>query len=327
MRWFAGLTALLAMGFFIWFVRELDWLAVGQHLSQIGLAGAALILLLQAGHYGLDAWAWRAAFPALDKERTRFVSLYAVNATGEAISVAAPFGAFGGEPIKAYLLNRRYGVGYRDATASLALHQTLIALAEAPFALVGVALLLSAAILPSPVAAVIAGAAAVLTLFMALVMLFLRRRGLDRLIGWAERSRWGERLAKPIRAARDVAEQMSTFLHHQPAALLQSLGLSFLVWVTGAVEIWLILNFLGLEISFAQAWMIETVVVLVRSVTFFVPAHLGAQDGAILALTTALGGSPELGLAAALVRRCRELAWVAIGLAIGGWLGLRPARD
>jgi hypothetical protein len=66
-------------------------------------------------------------------------------------------------------------------------------------------------------------------------------------------------------------------------------------------------------------------VVLMRNVTFFVPAHMGTQDGVIVMMIGAVTGSPELGLAAALIRRGRELFVSAIGLGIAGWLGLKPS--
>jgi hypothetical protein len=66
----------------------------------------------------------------------------------------------------------------------------------------------------------------------------------------------------------------------------------------------------------------------VRSLTFFVPGHLGVQDGAITLIGQALTGSSEVGLAVALLRRGRELVWTAVGLAIGAWFGLKnPDAD
>ena len=62
---------------------------------------------------------------------------------------------------------------------------------------------------------------------------------------------------------------------------------------------------------------------LARSLSFFVPAHLGVQDGAIALLGQALTGLPEIGVAVALARRVRELAWSGLGLGVGAWFGLR----
>ncbi len=53
--------------------------------------------------------------------------------------------------------------------------------------------------------------------------------------------------------------------------------------------------------------------------TFFIPASLGATEAAMVLLYEALVGAPSLGFAVALIRRARELLWIAWGLWLG-WL-------
>ena len=67
----------------------------------------------------------------------------------------------------------------------------------------------------------------------------------------------------------------------------------------------------------ADAWILESLVQLVRAGTFFIPANIGAQEGVYVFVVGALTGNASAGLAAALIRRCRELVWIAAGLAIG----------
>ncbi|CAN0502784.1 unnamed protein product, partial [Ectocarpus sp. 8 AP-2014] len=73
----------------------------------------------------------------------------------------------------------------------------------------------------------------------------------------------------------------------------------------------------GVPVSFSDAVIIEGVTQLVRTGSFFIPLSLGAQEGAIVLIAGSLTGSPSAGLAAALVRRARELLWIVWGL----WLG------
>ena len=68
-----------------------------------------------------------------------------------------------------------------------------------------------------------------------------------------------------------------------------------------------------------EAWLIETVAQLVRAGTFFIPASLGATEAAMVLVYEALVGAPSLGFAVALIRRARELLWIAWGLWLG-WL-------
>ncbi len=92
------------------------------------------------------------------------------------------------------------------------------------------------------------------------------------------------------------------------------------------IQVLIILHFLGRPIAFADCWLIEAVVVLVRSSTFFIPGHIGVQDGAITLMCGLLTGSADVGFAVALIRRARELFWSFLGLTIGGWFSLRGPR-
>jgi len=55
---------------------------------------------------------------------------------------------------------------------------------------------------------------------------------------------------------------------------------------------------------------------LVRTAIFFIPAAIGSQDEALMLTCGALTGQPGLGLSVALVRRARELVWIALSLGL-----------
>jgi glycosyltransferase 2 family protein len=64
---------------------------------------------------------------------------------------------------------------------------------------------------------------------------------------------------------------------------------------------------------------------LVRTVTFFIPAGLGTQEGAFLIGVGALTGVPSAGVATALVRRARDLIWIALSLVLASFYSMTPA--
>jgi hypothetical protein len=64
------------------------------------------------------------------------------------------------------------------------------------------------------------------------------------------------------------------------------------------------------------ATVIEALASGVRFVTFFVPASLGALDGANAGAFAALGWTASAGLAFSLVRRARQAVWIGVGLGI-----------
>jgi len=62
----------------------------------------------------------------------------------------------------------------------------------------------------------------------------------------------------------------------------------------------------------------------VRAAAFIIPGSLGATEGVFFLLYGVLTGVPTLGLAVAVVRRAREVLWIAWGLALGWAYSLNP---
>jgi uncharacterized protein (TIRG00374 family) len=256
-----------------------------------------------------------------------FRRLWLVHLVGEAANVLLPLGSVGGEPVKALLLKRRYDVPYRETAASLVLVQTVNTLTEVPFVLIGLVAMLDRQILSPIVEKAMIASVLVLVTFVVVLFAALHMRWLVSLQKRLEVGRWGARLSRGLAVLGDIEQRLYTFVRHKPATFTAAVCLAFTNWVFGALELFIVLRFLGAPVGFMDAWLMETCVVLVRNATFFIPGHLGTQDGIIALVGGALTGSPEIGLAAALVRRGRELVWSGAGLALGGWLGVKTAAS
>ena len=75
-----------------------------------------------------------------------------------------------------------------------------------------------------------------------------------------------------------------------------------------------ILYCLGAPVTVLTALSIGGLSVFIKGGTFFIPGSLGAQDAGNLLLVTAFGYSEVAGITFALLRRFRELVWIALGL-------------
>jgi len=62
--------------------------------------------------------------------------------------------------------------------------------------------------------------------------------------------------------------------------------------------------------------VIEAFGTAIKVATFLIPASLGVLEGGFLATFVALGLSPTTAISFSLVRRAREVAWIAIGLVV-----------
>jgi uncharacterized membrane protein YbhN (UPF0104 family) len=97
--------------------------------------------------------------------------------------------------------------------------------------------------------------------------------------------------------------------------------LCFASWLFEAVESYLMLRLLGVELSFAAVLAIEAVVSFARHVLIVVPAGVGVQDVGYVALLAALGvhDAVTLGAAFAVLKRSKEAFWAVVGLTM--WFG------
>lgn len=243
--------------------------------------------------------------------------MWLVRMMGEAFNYTLPAGGMGGEPIKAVLLHRHFGVPYRDGAASLLMTKTVNDVALSVFLAVGSVMMQGNPRLPDAygvVAGVGLGAlVAGISGFFTVQRFGLSSAFAARVPDWAG----GRKLAGVTQLLRDLESRFRDFYAGGPARFGTALAIAFAVWVVGAVEIYVTLDWLGHPVTWQEAWIIEAAAQLVRAGTFFIPASIGAQEGAFVVLSSAITGSPAVGVAVAVVRRLREIVWFGLGFAVG----------
>jgi glycosyltransferase 2 family protein len=254
-----------------------------------------------------DTLGWRYAFL---NGAPPFTALAVSRLAGEAFNMATPTAAVGGEAVKAWLLR---GYAPLDATlASVIVAKTTITLGQGLYFLLGVVVAwqtgLTGSTLLHGMLWLLALEAVALGLFV-----LVQTRGM---LGWSWRmlERFGLRPARGEATLGRVDDALGQFYRTAPGRLGLSIGFHFLAWLMGSVETWLILKFLGTEVSLATATVIEAFGTAIKVATFLVPASLGVLEGGFLATFATLGLSSTTAISFSLVRRLREAVWVAIGL-------------
>jgi uncharacterized protein (TIRG00374 family) len=107
--------------------------------------------------------------------------------------------------------------------------------------------------------------------------------------------------------------------------LLVSAWYHFLALAIETLEIYLVVRFLGEQISVTVALAIGAFASAARFFSFMIPGSLGVVEGANVGLFAAFGMAGSLGLTCALVQRLREILWTAAGFAALSLLSVRPA--
>ncbi|HSS64942.1 MAG TPA: lysylphosphatidylglycerol synthase transmembrane domain-containing protein [Gammaproteobacteria bacterium] len=317
----------LAMGLTLlgYILSDAELEEVWRQTLAFGFSGISVIIALYAVEFLADVAGWQIAFSTLRFDGAWLRRLYLVRMVGEAFNVITPMASMGGEPVKVVLLKKYYGVPYADASAAVLLAKTTNLISLVFFLAGGFALMLLDPRF-STAEFLVAGAGLII-LFLVVSCFFLvqRTRVSSRTSAWLSGWRVGQRIGDYLHHIEAFDARLVNFYTRRKRRFTAALILALCAWYIGALSVYYTMVFLGTPVSFTDAWIIEAFAQLVRAGTFFIPASIGAQEGAFVLVCATLTGSASSGLAVALVRRFRELVWIGGGLLLGWWFSFRSA--
>lgn len=308
---------LIGLGLLALVLSETDLSQVWHYLQQAGWLGVAVVFGIFFIAFLVDTASWHLMLPTARLDATWLYRLWKVRMVGEALNYVIPAASLGGEPAKAVLLKKQYGIGYKEGGASVIMAKTVNLLALLAFAASGLVLISDGSQVPMAYVTALwiglaALAAGVLGFFA------VQRWRLASRLGHAlSRTRFGASIERSLEKIQEVDAYFVAFYRDRPGRFTAALLIAWLAWTIGAVEIYVLMIFLGHPVSFAEAWVIEAVAQLVRAGSFFIPANLGAVEAGFVLIGQALTGQAALGLALAAVRRARDLVWILWGLGLG----------
>jgi hypothetical protein len=299
-------------------------------VTSIGAGGALLVVCPQLAALGFESLGWRHAF-SVAGTAPRFFSLLRVRLSTEALAQSLPVGVAFAESMKPLLLGKHCGIGLEESVAGMAARKVLLLAGQCLYVgglgLIGFRGLQAASrsVIGAPhLGWLTLGSALVLGMIGVASASLLRRSAIARSalalferVPVASVQRW---LAarRGWFAATDGA--VSALFGARPHRFALSLVFFTLGWFVESVETWLILSVLGAPTSFATVGSLEVVVSLVRNVVFVVPAGLGVQDLGYATCFAAFGvpEAESVGAAFVLLKRGKELFWIAVGYALLG---------
>ncbi|MEB3355186.1 MAG: flippase-like domain-containing protein [Synechococcales bacterium] len=226
-----------------------------------------------------------------------------------------PVAQVGGEIVRVRLLLKRQ-VEAAMAIATVIGDQTLQILSQAIYALVGITLLMWVGIGPGQASGQLVGLVLGSLVVLALIsyaFYWVQHKGIFNLLAKVAR-KFPNLSDQPLSESGpqlDIAlKQMYQRRDRLVISCLWRLAFRF----TAAGETWLALYFLGHPVSIADAIILESIGQAVRSAAFFIPGGLGAQEGGLILVGTALGIPMEVALTMSLCKRIRELTLGVPGL-------------
>ena len=310
------LYLLIGVGLLVFVLSHTDLPLLWSQLKEIGW-GILVVLVVYKIAFIVDTFAWQVTLPSTQFTKRWLYDLWKVRMVGAAFAKMMPFSAWGGAPVKGFVLKHHYGIRYREGTASLILAESTHMISMVLFMATGVLLILLGSELPEGfhLFAIISFSAITIGIVLFYIV---QRYKITSLTGkWLSQRKFGQRLEKFIHQIHDMDERLVQFYTCDKRRFISALSLNLVNWYLGALEIYIIFYFLGHPITIVEAIILETLIELVRAGTFFIPAGLGSQEAIFMIATEAIAGQPALGVAAALIRRVREIVWVVWGLTIG----------
>jgi glycosyltransferase 2 family protein len=298
-------------------VAQTDLAEAWSLLGRIGAPGVAAVAVVFLVSTIFQTLSWHLTLPSATAGVRWLRELWMLVWVGDALNIVTPVASVGGEPLKVLLLNKRHGIGFQEATASLILQLTVQNLGLIPFLLVGLALMPGIEALPPAYAGATAVALALFTAGIAGFFLLQHNKLVSRMGGWLVANGIGERLSRLLALVHEFEGRLVHFYRGRRRRFAAVMALEFAIWALTAVEIYVVLYFLGHPPAWSEAWVIAATIALVHAALFFVPGNIGTQEAAIVVVGGIIVGSAALALALALIIRLREIVWVAGGLALG----------
>ena len=307
-----GLLLCLGLALLAFMIHQVGLNNILEQLSRLGF-NALIILIPYTFVYLFDALGWRMTLRGKANE-IAFPRLFLTRMAGEAINYITPSAYLGGEPVKAYLLQKR-GIPLVDGLASVVTAKTVMVISQIFFVLLGMGLAFSS--LRHDDGLIYAAVLVVGWVSLAAAFLvFAQHRGMFTGILWlleVMRPPAGF-LKRRQEKLKDLDATILAFYGQHRSSFLSALLFFFLGWLSGSFEIYLLMNFLDLPMDLRTAISLEALTTVIKAAVFFIPSGLGAQEGGNILLFTSFGFSPVIAMTFSIIRRMREAIWITIGL-------------
>ncbi|RMG46450.1 MAG: hypothetical protein D6723_17020 [Acidobacteria bacterium] len=308
-------TALAAgLALFVYLIRRVGVATILHSMALVGF-NFIFILLTSSFKHTARAIAWKQCIPD-EASDVRLGELFLVRLAGESVRYLTFTGPLLGEPSKAALIRHRLSLLH--GFSSVIVEAMTYALVSIIITVSGLFLLLALFAVPGSVQTfglIVGGAIAGFTFFWYLA---IRRRWrvLSHVVDVLRRRLRISRLATSGDKVRQFEEQVYGFFTDRPGRLALVLLLELLSHLSGVVEIYLVLMFLGYESHPITAVIIESITKLINAAFFFVPGQVGVYEGGQALVLNLLGLGTAAGVTLALIEKIRNLFWAAVGLLI-----------
>lgn len=312
----------------IFYFTETSLLDILKAVNTAGKTGSFLVIAFMIMQLVMQTWSWQILLDGSTGKKIKFWILFQAVLTGWAGNFVTPSMYIGGEPIRAYVLQKYSGMSFKISFASVLVHKFIEFATFLIFILIGVCMtwLRFAHVLPLHVEiTMLFCVIGLVIIWIGLaISMFRRYRILSKVISILIRCKIGVKfLQRHLNTIFELEDSIFGSLQQYKKATL----LSFLVMLIFDIFIFIRpLAFFGWNIlDFGSLAFIFLATQLILSLQF-TPGGIGCLEGGLVAIFAILHISAPQALAYALLCRIGDILIVAAGFALISYLGIQKSQ-
>jgi len=305
------ISTLVGVALFVYFVNRAG---VGQIFEGIQRlqAGFLLVILISAARQSARSVAWCLCVER--PHRLRFVDAFRARVMGDAIGNITPFISFMvSEPAKPALIRDR--IPLMAGFSAIAIENIFYSLSVATFILSGMLALLLNFHLPKGFRIASIVIISVIVLVIALVCALIRKQlhfvsaGAGLLHRRGLHEKW-------IQKGRALEDRIYGFYARNRSLFIPILLLETCFHLTGVLEIYVVLFFISPDQppTLFTAFILESVNRVINVTFKFIPLRMGIDEAGTGKISKVLQFAEATGVTLAIIRKARDVFWVAIGM-------------
>ena len=295
------------------FISSIDFESLKTYLSKtpymfVGVLAASLFAYL------FSTLAWKLCM-GKEGQKISFTWLFIYRQVGEMLSLFNPTSIVAGESLKAIILNKN-GISPKHGVSSILLHRVLVIFAG--FFLICLSLLyltVGHIINGQNILLILLSVAIVVTLvyvvlrFLVHPKLFLGKTA-EKL---KNKTGWSFVTDNLVTSVYEMNEISADFFRENKGKFLIAFLLCVAHWIFGAMEFYIVLNMMGLDVPLIKAIAVEMGVIVFKTAGAIVPGQIGIEEYGNKVMLDVIGiVSNEIWLVVTLMRRGRQLFWLIV---------------
>jgi glycosyltransferase 2 family protein len=316
-KWILRIFGLALLGGLLWWaLHNAPLMEIWAALRRLQLWQVVVILAVNTFLYILVTLRWWIIVQA-EAKQVPYLPLLGVRVSVFGVSYFTLGPQVGGEPLQVLSLQRKYGIPYTRAAASVLLDKLLEFLVNFLMLALGLTAIFQAGLLSENQVqfsiSLVFLAALILVPPIHLLLLYYRRYPVTRLL---RAMPFIPHRAKPIRFICAAERMAGMFCQRHPQALLSALGVSLLAGAGMLADYFLMIAFLGIQLPFwrmVAGWTAGWLAFLMP-----LPGGLGALESSQVFALGMFGIPAAVALSVALLMRGRDLMIAGLGLLLAG---------